>query len=297
MFRAVGSKTVCLLKSRTNVKLAIHNLLLLIGAHHLHLMYLRETTWHSGEAPDFTSPPTWLCTVIGLGIHTCWSHLSAAWFQLGVISSQHGWLCLCALPVFLVGCSVCLNVLTRCLDLLLTILQQLLALYNRIPLTMVNTCLPLYLVPLLVAGLHPYLVSTLLWPFTSAGDLLGLCPALAQLPALAAYCHEYPLPSAGAGLVAYWLIRYTRLPALLLGGAGFWSNVTGVRVAQGAHGVLQIDDVTHMNGTNVCKIFMVRSEGDVQTAVLEARRHGRQLCVRGTSHSMGAHSIVKAGQP
>ena len=56
-----------------------------------------------------------------------------------------------------------------------------------------------------------------------------------------------------------------------------------------------VDDMSHFERARVDRIFFPRTEVDVERVLVEALRLGRQVSVRGTKHSMGGHSIARAG--
>jgi hypothetical protein len=47
------------------------------------------------------------------------------------------------------------------------------------------------------------------------------------------------------------------------------------------------DDVTRLNRTEIDRIFFVRNEKDIQDVLLEAKKKGKHVCLRGQKHSMG----------
>jgi hypothetical protein len=52
------------------------------------------------------------------------------------------------------------------------------------------------------------------------------------------------------------------------------------------------DDVTRLNRTEIDKIFFVRNEKDIQDVLLEAKKKGKHVCLRGQKHSMGGLKIL-----
>jgi FAD/FMN-containing dehydrogenase len=60
-------------------------------------------------------------------------------------------------------------------------------------------------------------------------------------------------------------------------------------------GAVVLDDVTRMNATTVGVLVEPRTQEDVLRALALARRTGARVCVRGTKHSMGGHSLVPQG--
>ena len=58
---------------------------------------------------------------------------------------------------------------------------------------------------------------------------------------------------------------------------------------------LLADDVSGTHATSVYEFCSPRCAADVQAAVRRARRCGRTVCMRGTQHSMGGHSISPGG--
>ena len=60
-------------------------------------------------------------------------------------------------------------------------------------------------------------------------------------------------------------------------------------------GVIEVDDVTRLNRTEVSRVFMVRSEKDVVDVLQLAVEHGKQVSLRGTRHTMGGHTIARGG--
>ena len=55
------------------------------------------------------------------------------------------------------------------------------------------------------------------------------------------------------------------------------------------------DDVTRMNATAVSRVFHVLCKEDIQRVLRDARANGKRVSVRGTKHSMGAHTIAADG--
>jgi FAD/FMN-containing dehydrogenase/SAM-dependent methyltransferase len=72
-----------------------------------------------------------------------------------------------------------------------------------------------------------------------------------------------------------------------------WPDPSPVTDAGGS-GCL-VDDMSRFEQASVDRIFFPRSEADVERVLAEALRLGRHVCVRGTKHSMGGHSIARAG--
>lgn len=57
------------------------------------------------------------------------------------------------------------------------------------------------------------------------------------------------------------------------------------------HGEAVVDDVSRLNATKVSRIYQPRSLEDVQRLVLAAKEKKQTVCIRGTKHSMGGHTM------
>ena len=64
---------------------------------------------------------------------------------------------------------------------------------------------------------------------------------------------------------------------------------------QAEKGRILVDDVTRLNTHSVAGVFHPRNTADVRAVLKMAARNGKQVSVRGTQHSMGAHSIAEDG--
>jgi FAD/FMN-containing dehydrogenase/SAM-dependent methyltransferase len=56
-------------------------------------------------------------------------------------------------------------------------------------------------------------------------------------------------------------------------------------------GEVIVDDVSRLNATKVSRVYQVRSIDDVQRIVKAAKEQNQMVCVRGTKHSMGGHTM------
>lgn len=52
-----------------------------------------------------------------------------------------------------------------------------------------------------------------------------------------------------------------------------------------------VDDVSRLNATKVARVYQPRSIEDVQRLVLAAKEKNQTVCIRGTKHSMGGHTM------
>lgn len=58
-------------------------------------------------------------------------------------------------------------------------------------------------------------------------------------------------------------------------------------------GEVVVDDVSRLNATRVSRVYQVHSLDDLQRLVVAAKEKNQVVCVRGTKHSMGGHTMSK----
>jgi len=59
--------------------------------------------------------------------------------------------------------------------------------------------------------------------------------------------------------------------------------------------VVRVDDITRMNSTIVDRVFMIRTEEDIKTALQLEIQNGKHVSMRGQKHTMGGHTIAPEG--